>query len=100
MAASDLDELSRKLADSGRLIEAGWISLRAVLPPDTPPMQVQQLRWAFMAGAQHLFSSIMAVMDPGEEPTEDDQRRMELIDRELEVFAAEVHAAMLAETKQ
>jgi hypothetical protein len=83
--------LDKKLVDEGRLIEAGWAMLRALwLPPDAPEEQVKDLRWAFMAGAQHLFGSIMNVLDPGAEPTRDDFRRMDCIDSELGAFAQEM----------
>jgi hypothetical protein len=47
------------------------------------------MRWVFFAGAQHLFGSIMGIMDPGEEPTDADLRRMDQIDVELKTFIAE-----------
>jgi len=91
-----LEDLSRRLADDGKLIEAGWVGLRALaMHPDTPAVQIDQLRMAFMAGAQHLFSSIMTVLDPEAEPTDADMRRMDLIARELEVFGEELNRRLL-----
>lgn len=82
-----LERLSRELVDQGKLMEAGWVGLRlAAVPDDAPKVQLQEMRMAFFAGAQHLFSSIMGVLDAGEEPTEADLRRMELIDAELRAF--------------
>jgi hypothetical protein len=84
-------ELTKKLADEGKLIEAGWIGFRMhVIPPDAPPIQIDECRMAFMAGSQHLFHSIMHILDPDEEPTSEDMRKMDLIDKELRAFAAEV----------
>lgn len=84
-------ELAKRLSDQGRLIEAGWIILRAMaVPPDAPEMQVNEMRYAFMAGAQHLFSSIMGTLDPDEEPTDADLRRLDLIHNELEAFRKEM----------
>lgn len=86
-----LELLSRQLADQGKLIEAGWISLRIVaIPPNAPPVQLDNMRMAFMAGAQHLFSSILTVLDPGSEPTDADMERMNLINKELSDFANEL----------
>jgi hypothetical protein len=46
---------------------------------------------AFLAGSQHLFSSIVVILDPGDEqPTEADLRKMDLIDKELRAFAREM----------
>jgi hypothetical protein len=86
-----LEQLSRKLADDGKLIEAGWVSLRIMaVPLNAPPVQLEEMRNAFMAGAQHLFSSMMTILDPGTEETPDDMRRMGLIADELEAFGREL----------
>jgi hypothetical protein len=85
------NKLSKELSDRGKLIEAGWASLRVMsLPPDAPEVQIREMRYAFMAGAQHLFASIMVILDPGEEPTDADMRRMDLIQRELDAFRKEL----------
>jgi hypothetical protein len=83
-----LERLSRELADKGKLIEAGWTGFRlAVISPDAPAIQLDEMRKAFFAGSQHLFTSIMTIMDPGQEPTEADLERLTLINKELEEFA-------------
>jgi hypothetical protein len=82
-----LEALSRRLADEGKLIEAGWIGLRLMwLPGVTQGRELQAMRMAFMAGALHLFFSIMTVLEEDAEPTETDLNRMELeaFGRELE----------------
>ncbi|RXG91621.1 hypothetical protein [Bradyrhizobium zhanjiangense] len=84
-------ELSKKLADEGKLIEAGWTGYRMlVLPPDAPQIQVDECRFAFMAGSQHLFSSIMTILDSGDQESEADLRKMDLIDKELRAFGREM----------
>lgn len=88
-------ELQRELANKGLLIEAGWAALRNVwVPKDASPAQVRDMRWAFMAGAQHLFVSIMGTLDEEAEPTDADMARMEKIAAELEAFEKEIHAAL------
>lgn len=85
-----LIELQRRLTDKGLLIEAGWIGLRiACIPPDASELQLDEMRGAFFAGAQHLFSSMMSILDEDREPTENDLRRMDLIDKELRAFIAD-----------
>jgi hypothetical protein len=82
--------LTRDMTDKGRLIEAGWISMRLMaLPKDAPEFQVRDMRWAFFAGAQHLFASIMTLLEPDAEPSEADLNRMTLIVKELEQFVQE-----------
>lgn len=94
MASKDyLERLSKELVDQGKLIEAGWVGLRiAAIPLDAPAIQLEEMRNAFFAGAQHLFGSIMTLLDPGEEPTAADMRRMDLIDKELKAFIADFSA--------
>lgn len=86
-AKAAIDGLMKKLTDEGKLIEAGWMAMRiSTLPPETPDYQVDDMRAAFFAGAQHLFASIMGVLDDGQEPTKADLRRMDLIANELQTF--------------
>ena len=85
-----LERLTKELADKGLLVESGWVGYRLlVMSPSAPPVQLDECRMAFMAGAQHLFSSIMNMLDPGVEPTDADERKMELIHNELQTFAKE-----------
>jgi hypothetical protein len=86
-----LTAMSKTLADEGKLIEAGWFSLQAaIMPADPPPVQIREMRLAFFAGAQHLFASIMTILEPGEEPTDADMARMGLIAAELQAFAEQL----------
>ena len=85
-----LQQMQRKLVDDGLLIEAGWIGLRLVaIPLNAPAVQLEEMRNAFFAGAQHLFGSMMDVLEPDAEPTEKDIERMALIDAELRKFIEE-----------
>lgn len=91
--------VTKELADQGKLIEAGWAGYRLmVLPPDAPQIQIDECRLAFFAGAQHLFASIMTMMDEDREPTDSDERKMDLIHRELQIFGAQFEAML--KTKQ
>jgi len=86
-----LEALVKRLSADGRLIEMGWVALRRIaVPHDAPPEQIHEMRMAYMAGAQHLFASMMGFLDPGEEPTDDDMKRIELIHNELEAFRKEM----------
>lgn len=82
-----LKTLERELFDQGKIIEAGWVGLRVACDlHNAPPEQLREMRMAFFAGAQHLFTSIMSVMEPGEEPTEKDLDRMSRVNDELDAF--------------
>lgn len=85
-----LETLSKRMADEGKVIEAGWMALRALYSMDDD--QVHDMRMAYMAGAQHLFSTLTTIMDAGEEITEADLRRMDMIAYELNAWAAEMKA--------
>ena len=83
--------VSRKLVDDGRLIEAGWAVVRAhAIPPNAPDIQINEMRMAFYAGAQHLWASVNSILSEDREPTDEDMRRMQLIHDELQQFAAEL----------
>jgi len=84
-----IEKMTKQLINSGQIIQAGWISLRYVAYPEASEHQLNMLREAFYAGAQHLFASIMTVLDPGNEPTEADMKRMNKIHEELEHFIKE-----------
>lgn len=86
----DIEKLTKELTDNGLLIEAGFVSLRNVaMAKDATPEQVDEMRSAFFAGAQHLFASIMCALDAGEDATEKDLLRMSLISDELDRFLAD-----------
>lgn len=88
-----LERLTRELTDKGRLLEAGWIGLRlAAIPLDASKQQLESMHQAYMAGAQHLWSSIMYALDPGDDPTKNDMRRMDLIDAELRAYGEKLLA--------
>lgn len=80
-------ELARAATDRGQLIELGWIAmLRYVLPKDASDTQVEEMHKAFFMGAEHLYQSVMNIMDDDREPTEKDMTRMAQIHAELEAF--------------
>jgi hypothetical protein len=84
-----VEHVTKELADQGKLIEAGWAGYRLmVIPHEAPQIQIDECRLAFFAGAQHLFSSIMNMLDPDGEPTDADVKKMDLIHTELQRFAA------------
>jgi hypothetical protein len=91
------DMIARELLNSGKLVNGGWeIFDRFILDPTAPAIQRDEMRKAFFAGAQHVFMCLHAGLDPDEEPTENDMKRMDLLETELtqfgESFAAEIAA--------
>jgi hypothetical protein len=78
-------DLTKELTNKGKLIKAGFAAFASlVIPKDAPPIQLSEMQLAFMAGAEHVWSSMMSMLDPGDEPTDADLRRMDLIQRELD----------------
>jgi hypothetical protein len=81
--------LTKELTDQGKLIEAGFVMFRHyAMAKDAPPIQVSEMHLAFMAGAEYVFSSLMNILDPGDEPTTADLRRMDQINAEIERWRA------------
>lgn len=94
-----VEQITKELANQGKLVEAGWAGYRMlVMSPDAPQLQQDECRLAFFAGAQHLFGSIMNMMDEDREPTEADERKMELLHTELQTFGAQFESIL--KTKQ
>lgn len=86
-----VQELTRKLVDDGKLIEAGWAELAAMwVPANAPPQQVADLRKAFMAGSQQTWGSLMTLLEPSADPSKADLSRMDKIQSELDAFGAEL----------
>jgi hypothetical protein len=92
-----IHDISKSWVDQGRIIEGGFRSPLAIgyhEPEKIPPDQLTEMRRVFFAGAQHLYASMLDIMDPGTEPTEADMRRMTLIDSELRAFLEEQKASL------
>lgn len=82
---ADIDALTRKLVSDGRLIAAGFLALRLqIIPLDAPKAQVDDMEFAYLAGAQHLWASVFAALDSGTDATPGDMSRMASISRELD----------------
>jgi hypothetical protein len=77
--------ITKELAAKGMIIEGGWRAY-VILGGLENASQVQrdETRKAYYAGAQHLFASILSVLDPGEDTTDADMKRMSLINEELD----------------
>ena len=63
---------------------------RDVIPSDAPPVQIEECRRAFFAGAVSLYSIVMAGLSPSPGVTDDDMSFMEDIDAELKAFPKSV----------
>jgi hypothetical protein len=84
-------ELARDAANRGLLIEVGWLGLTTMLPKDVSAIQYNEMRFAFFAGAQHVFSSIMTLLEEGTEATAADMKRIGMISAELQAFEKYLH---------
>lgn len=81
----------RDAADKGRVVEYGWLGLRAVWISDqAPAAQIEDMRNAFFAGAAHVFGCMTGgMLDGGTTETPGDLRRMDLLQMELTRFHAD-----------
>jgi hypothetical protein len=59
---------------------------RAVLPRDASADQRREMRRAFYAGAQGILFRVISALAPESEPTEDDLRMMDDLEKELAEF--------------
>jgi hypothetical protein len=76
------------MTEDPRTIADFWASYRrSVVPRDASPVQVQECRRAFYAGATALLAGMMGAAEGDGDPTEQDYRRMEDLAGELARFA-------------
>jgi hypothetical protein len=82
------EELTRKLMDQGKLVEAGWkIFEQLFVPPAVGDAQRNDMRIGFFSGAEHVFNSVVSALDDGTpEATGADLSRMDKLDDELKIF--------------
>lgn len=85
------DQLIHDLMDKGLIIEAGWLSFRAVcVSVDAGADQIKDMRISFFAGAHNLFHSLLIGLAEDAEPTEEDMQKMNKIHKELDDFMTEL----------
>jgi len=65
MAREIADALTRECADRGQIIEGGWKAMELLMLKDASDIQRSEMRKAYFFGAQHLFASIMNILEPG-----------------------------------
>lgn len=87
-------DLTRKLANDGRILEGGFAAYVVVSKIGIDDPALPKLRDAYMSAAEHLWSSIMATLDPGKTETPADMRRMDSIQSELDAWRAQKMAAL------
>jgi hypothetical protein len=85
-------EVTRELMEQGLIIEAGWRALELLWLLNPTPVEREELRCAFYAGAMHVFRSIMCGLDDGMDETDDDMEKMANMHRELSCFEREFRA--------
>ena len=68
-------------------VEKLWESYRAIVPVEASHAQVLETKRAFFAGALAMWNAAMGnLFEEGDEPTDQDMRRMGEIQDELEAF--------------
>jgi hypothetical protein len=85
------DQIAKDLVDRGLLIRAG---AKVLLGLKLPQNREEALRYAFFAGADHVFSTLMRVLDEGVDATEADMLRMTKIHEELEEWRKVAYALL------
>jgi hypothetical protein len=78
--------LTKELVDRGQIIEAGFVGLKLHMLQAATDDEIEQARRIYYAGCQHVWASVMSMLDPGSEPTERDLDRMTLINNELDAW--------------
>jgi hypothetical protein len=63
-----------------------------IIPANAPPVQKQECRRAFYAGAAAFLDAMMSGLSADSEPTAEDEAHMERLSSELHQFARDVKA--------
>jgi hypothetical protein len=93
----ELLKLQREWADKGQVIAGGAAMFEALfLTGGTLEAQRNDMRVAFTAGAEYIFSTMMSIMDGGDEMSDKDLSRMDAIHKEVEVFREFMRAHIAA----
>lgn len=88
LTAEQLEKLTKSLADQGLLVTAGWTACAHLLTNESTPAKTEEkLRQAYFAGAQHIFACMTTMVDDGDEITDADMHRMQLLQIEMQAWA-------------
>jgi hypothetical protein len=55
-----------------------------------PDEQLLALRKCYFSGCQHVWGAINTMLDPGDDPSDEDLKRMDMINDELNAWHAEM----------
>ncbi len=93
-----LDAMHR-LVDEGLSVEGGFAAFCILndIQPDNPMMPLA--RNIFFSGAQHIWSTMFTMIDPGPRETARDLKRMDNIHAELEKFRVAAMGAYATDMK-
>lgn len=87
-----LHETTEQLADEGWLIMAGFAAYRqTVMPKEVSDTQLHECFVAYLAGCQHLWASMIDFLEPGQEVTAKDEKRMEMIFAEMQKITGHLY---------
>jgi len=79
-----------------KYIKRGWESyLKYVMPDGASSVQTKETRQAFYSGAAVLFWTLMIALDEDHEPTDDDMRKMEDLQNEIDAFGQQLDFDLL-----
>lgn len=87
----EVERITVDWANRGKVVQGGWLAYEFLTGiRNMSEVQRRECRRAFFSGAQHLFASILTILEPGAEPTQADLGRMDKINAELEEFMEEL----------
>ena len=83
-----------------KYIANGWKSYQSmVVPKDAPDVQIKETRQAFFAGAAVLFETLMMALDSGDEPTDNDLKRMADLQAEIDEYGQQLDKTAFGSTE-
>lgn len=78
------------------LIADAWRDFEIqIVPLDASEVQRTECRRAFYAGAISMWSSLLSMLDPGVDPTENDMKAMDGVKAEIDQYAEDLRAGRM-----
>lgn len=94
-------DATHKLVNDGKLIAGGFAAYCMAMEISVDDPMLPRLQHAYMTAAEHLWQSVMSVMDPGPKETAADLKRFDLIHAEITAWRTQLEGelAMRMKTK-
>lgn len=76
-------DLTNRMADQGQIVAGGFAAYRETMILGASPETVAAHRLVWIAASDHLYSSMMLILNSESEPRDQEMRRMDILHAEI-----------------